>query len=228
MYKKVAILGSTGSIGRQALEVIASFGGEMQVAGLAAGGNWQLLADQIKAFRPRFVSLTREEDAEKLARTINVEMPPEIYWGQEGLEHIATLEQAEVILTAVSGAVGLRPTIAALKAGKDIALANKETLVAAGPLVRELAASGGNRLLPVDSEHSAIWQCLRGESPAWIESIILTASGGPFRSFGKEQLAGVSVEMALAHPNWSMGAKITIDSATLMNKGLEVIEAKWL
>lgn len=228
MYRKIAILGSTGSIGRQALEVIGSFGDRMQIAGLAAGGNWRLLAEQIKAFRPRVVSTAGEEEAAKLAESIDIDLRPEICYGREGLLKVATLAEADVVLTAVSGAVGLEPTIAALKAGKDIALANKETLVAAGPLVMELAAAGGNRILPVDSEHSAIWQCLRGEDPSWVKEIILTASGGPFRSLDQEQLAQVSVEMALAHPNWTMGAKISIDSATLMNKGLEVIEARWL
>ena len=228
MYRKIAILGSTGSIGTQALKVIECFGDRMQVTGLAAGGNWRLLAEQIKAFRPRVVSTAGEEDAVKLADAIDIDIRPEIYYGPEGLLKVATLAETEVVLTAVSGAVGLEPTIAALKAGKDIALANKETLVTAGPLVIELAAAGGNRILPVDSEHSAVWQCLRGEDPAWVKEIVLTASGGPFRSLDQEQLARVSVDMALAHPNWNMGAKITIDSATLMNKGLEVIEARWL
>lgn len=227
MYRKIAILGSTGSIGRQALEVIGSFGDDLQVVGLAAGGNWRLLAEQIKVFRPRVVSTTGAAAA-KLAASIDIDPRPEICYGREGLLKVATLAEAEVVLTAVSGAVGLEPTIAALKAGKDIALANKETLVAAGPLVMKLAAAGGNRILPVDSEHSAIWQCLRGEDPAQVKEIILTASGGPFRSLDQEQLARVNVEMALAHPNWTMGAKISIDSATLMNKGLEVIEARWL
>lgn len=221
------------------------------VAGLAAGSNWRLLAEQVKKYRPAVVSLAGEEDARKLLEELPDQHRPDIYWGEEGLVTVATCPGARVVLTAVTGTAGLLPTVKAIRAGKDIALANKETLVAGGGLVTRLALEHGIRILPVDSEHSAIWQCLGERAPVvsrrWSEntegavadeqrglwrhsevgSIILTASGGPFR-LEPEDLAGVTVEMALAHPSWNMGKKITVDSATLMNKGLEVIEAHWL
>ncbi|WP_003541203.1 1-deoxy-D-xylulose-5-phosphate reductoisomerase [Desulfotomaculum nigrificans] len=227
--KYVSILGSTGSIGRQTLEVIKSFPESLQLVALAAGRNRQDFLAQCLEFRPLVVSLEQEEDAqwlkEQLARR---GFYPEIYYGLDGLVKVATCNQATVVVTAVSGAIGLVPTCAAISAGKDIALANKETLVAAGEYVTALAAKHKVKLLPVDSEHSAIWQCLHGESKNSVRRLLLTASGGPFRQWEQGDLAEVTPQMALQHPNWAMGKKITIDSATLMNKGLEVIEARWL
>ncbi len=230
MLKKISILGSTGSIGRQTLDVADKFHGKIRVVGLAAGSNWALLADQILKYRPEIASVALERDAillkEELARRKCP--PPDIFYGEEGLNLVAGCDSANLVVTAISGAVGLKPTVFAINSGKDIALANKETLVAAGELVMNLAGEKGVGILPVDSEHSAIWQCLKGEKSSELARIILTASGGPFRGKSEKELLGVSVEMALKHPNWNMGKKITIDSATLMNKGLEVIEAKWL
>lgn len=225
--KEIVILGSTGSIGLQTLEVIREFPGEFRVIGLAAGRNWPLLVKQIQEFHPRVVSLAGEEEARELKRHLSGEILPEIFWGEDGLVTVATCPGATVVLTALTGTAGLVPTVAALEKGLDIALANKETLVAAGSLVMELARRKVCRILPVDSEHSAIWQCLAGQPVGSINKILLTASGGPFRKEPAD-LSGVTVEMALAHPNWRMGRKITIDSATLMNKGLEVLEARWL
>jgi len=224
----VAILGSTGSIGRQAQQVILELGAEFRVLGIAAGRNKELVLEQVKIFHPEVVSVAREEDAQWLKRNLEPGINTEIVWGMDGLVTVATWEGVDIVLTAVSGAVGLLPTVKALQAGKDIALANKETLVAAGPLIMQLARERGRSLFPVDSEHSAIWQCLQGENRSEVAKIILTASGGPFRTFKPEQLEAVTPEKALKHPNWDMGGKITIDSATLMNKGLEVIEARWL
>lgn len=224
----VAILGSTGSIGRQAQQVILELGAEFRVLGIAAGRNKELVLEQVKIFHPEVVSVAREEDAQWLKRNLEPGINTEIVWGMDGLVTVATWEGVDIVLTAVSGAVGLLPTVKALQAGKDIALANKETLVAAGPLIMQLARERGRSLFPVDSEHSAIWQCLQGENRSEVAKIILTASGGPFRTFEPEQLEAVTPEKALKHPNWDMGGKITIDSATLMNKGLEVIEARWL
>lgn len=224
IIKGVSILGSTGSIGRQALEVLDGRS-DFRIVGLAAGKNTKLLREQIKSYRPLLVSVGKEDDALELSREF-AGKGPEILWGSEGLLAVASHSDASVVITAVTGTAGLLPTVEAIRAGKDIALANKETLVAAGSLVTGLAAEKGVSILPVDSEHSAIWQCLRGSRPGEVESIILTASGGPFRE--ERDLERVTVSMALAHPNWSMGKKITVDSATLMNKGLEVIEARWL
>lgn len=224
----VAILGSTGSIGTQAQQVILDLGSEFRVLGIAAGRNKELVLEQVKIFKPEVVSVTREEDAEWLKKHFDAGVNTEVVWGIEGLVTVATWAGVEIVLTAVSGAIGLIPTVKALQAGKDIALANKETLVAAGPLVMELAREKGRRLLPVDSEHSAIWQCLRGEDKDSVAKIILTASGGPFRTWERDRMEKVTPEKALQHPNWDMGGKITVDSATLMNKGLEVIEARWL
>lgn len=228
--KKVVILGSTGSIGRQALEVIRALPGQFKVTGLAAGGNWRLLARQIREFQPEAAVLADERELNYLRRELNYAgLPlPDLAWGKAGLENLAVMPGADLVLVAVTGALGIYPTIAAIKAGKDVALANKETLVAAGPLIMSMVQRQQTALLPVDSEHSAIWQCLRGQETKTVEKIILTASGGPFRLFSREELANVTVAMALAHPQWQMGEKITVDSATLMNKGLEVIEAKWL
>ena len=222
--KGVSILGSTGSIGRQALDVLDGRP-DFRIVGLAAGKNIKLLREQIKRYGPLLVSVEKEDDALALAREFAGKVP-EILWGSQGLRAVASHPTAGVVITAVTGTAGLLPTVEAIRAGKDIALANKETLVAAGSLVTSLAAGKGVNILPVDSEHSAIWQCLRGSRPGEVESIILTASGGPFRK--EPDLERVTVSMALAHPNWSMGKKITVDSATLMNKGLEVIEARWL
>ena len=228
MTKRIAVLGSTGSIGRQTLEIAESFPGEIEVVGLAAGRNWRLLVEQVKKFRPAVVAVAGEEEAFQLRNALGAGFDVEIYSGDEGLSTLAGLSEADTVVTAVTGTVGLSPTVTAIKAGKNIALANKETLVAAGELVMLLAEKYGVNILPVDSEHSAIWQCLNGEKRTFLKKIILTASGGPFREKSLSELGEVTVEMALAHPNWSMGKKITVDSATLMNKGLEVIEAHWL
>lgn len=227
--KRIVILGSTGSIGRQALEVIRELPDRFKVVGLAAGKGWRLLAGQIREFRPDAVVMAGEQELKNLRNELAEEQSiMEFAWGRSGLESLAALPQADIVLVAVTGALGIYPTIAALNAGKDVALANKETLVAAGQLVMDLVARKKTALLPVDSEHSAIWQCLGGQERKSVEKIILTASGGPFRNFTKDDMKNVTVDMALSHPNWQMGNKITIDSATLMNKGLEVIEAKWL
>ncbi|MGB9802517.1 1-deoxy-D-xylulose-5-phosphate reductoisomerase [Desulfofundulus sp.] len=225
--REIVILGSTGSIGRQALDVVRRFPDKMRVVGLAAGSNWPLMAEQVREFRPRVVALAREEAVRELERHLPPGDLPELFWGAEGLVTVATSIDSGVVLNALTGTVGLLPTVAALEKGLDIALANKETLVAAGELVMKLAREKGARILPVDSEHSAIWQCLAGQPENRVGKIILTASGGPFRKEPAD-LSRVSVEAALAHPNWRMGKKITIDSATLMNKGLEVLEAHWL
>ncbi|MNL96521.1 1-deoxy-D-xylulose 5-phosphate reductoisomerase [compost metagenome] len=224
--KKLSILGSTGSVGTQTLDVVALHPESFQVDGLAAGNNTALLLEQIKRFKPRRVSVASRE----LAEQIRPEIPGDtkLFYGEEGLVEIAAGGDADYVVTAVVGSVGLRSTLAAIEAGKDIGLANKETLVTAGHLVTEAVRRKGVSLLPIDSEHSAIFQCLNGEDPDDIHSITITASGGSFRDRTREQLRDVTVEDALRHPNWSMGAKITIDSATMVNKGLEVIEAHWL
>lgn len=224
--KKIAILGSTGSIGTQTLEV-ARNNGDIQVVGLAAGNNIILLEQQIREFKPRKVAVWSEEKAKELRLMVS-DLEVEIVTGMEGLIEIAEMEEAEILVTAIVGMIGIRPTIAAIKAGKDIALANKETLVTAGHLIMPLAKIHGVKILPVDSEHSAIFQCLNGENPRQIHKILLTASGGPFRGRKREDLLNIQVEDALKHPNWAMGRKITIDSSTLVNKGLEAMEAKWL
>lgn len=223
--KRVAILGSTGSIGTQALEVVQKHG--MQVTALAAHSNVKLLAEQAKQFHPSCVCIYNEEKAETLAELLAGE-PIEICTGMEGLCKIASSRDADILLNSVVGMVGLLPTLKAIEAGTDIALANKETLVAGGSLVMQAAKEKGVMIYPVDSEHSAIFQSLQGNSMNRIRKIILTASGGPFFGRTKEQLQTVRAADALKHPNWDMGSKITIDSATLMNKGLEFIEAKWL
>ncbi|WJH33291.1 1-deoxy-D-xylulose-5-phosphate reductoisomerase [Paenibacillus sp. CC-CFT747] len=226
MTKRLAILGSTGSIGTQTLDIVANDPDSYRVEALAAGTNLPLLLEQIRQFRPRKVSVADREHAERLKAHLSE--PVEVYYGEEGLQEVASQTEADIVITAVVGSQGLKPTLAAIEAGKHIGLANKETLVSAGHLVTEKAARHGVKLLPVDSEHSAIFQCLNGESPEDIAKLILTASGGSFRDRTREELHGVTVEDALKHPNWSMGAKITIDSATMVNKGLEVIEAHWL
>jgi 1-deoxy-D-xylulose-5-phosphate reductoisomerase len=226
--KQLAILGSTGSIGRQTMQVIDSFPNEIRPVAMAAGNNKLLFLEQVKKYKPKLVSLHHEEDARWLRQQLGDRQKIDINYGNEGLLAVATLSEVDMVLTAISGAAGLLPTVAAIRAGKTIALANKETLVAAGELVMRLAREYGVLILPVDSEHSAIWQCLHGENSHDAARLLLTASGGPFRSWSSEQMAVITPAMALNHPNWQMGAKITIDSATLMNKGLEVIEARWL
>ncbi len=224
--KKIAILGSTGSIGRQTLQVVDMFPGEFQVVALAAGSNLDLLVEQVYKYRPSLVSLMDQSRYTELKQALSG-LDLQIVSGVEGLTEAASHPDAEILVTAVSGRIGLVPTLAAIRAGKIIALANKETLVAAGSLVMAEARKMGVPVLPVDSEHSAIFQCLEREGNA-VSRLLLTASGGPFRGRKRNELAGVAKEQALCHPNWAMGAKITIDSATLMNKGLEVIEARWL
>ncbi|OKP83820.1 1-deoxy-D-xylulose-5-phosphate reductoisomerase [Paenibacillus sp. P32E] len=224
--KRISILGSTGSIGTQTLDVIAMHPDAFEVEGLAAGSNTALLLEQIQRFKPRRVSVSSKE----LAEEIRTSLPEgvELFNGNEGLVEIAAGGDADTLVTAVMGSVGLQSTLAAIDAGRHIGLANKETLVTAGHLVTERAVRKGVQVLPVDSEHSAIFQCLNGENREDIANITLTASGGSFRDYSRDQLKEVTVEDALRHPNWSMGSKITIDSATMVNKGLEVIEAHWL
>ncbi len=222
--KKITILGSTGSIGTQSLEVIKNHPDRFAVEALTCGKNTERLAEQIQMFRPSFAVTEKAEDAERLAKIFP---ETEFSWGEKGLIEAAG-GGCDTVLNSLVGMRGLAPTCAAIASGKDIALANKETLVAGGALVMDAAAKAGVKLLPVDSEHSAIFQCLEGNKERPIKKILLTASGGPFRGYTKEQLENVTLEQALKHPNWSMGQKITIDSATMMNKGLEVIEAKWL
>lgn len=224
--KKIAILGSTGSIGTQTLEVVENQG-DMEVTALAAGNNIRLLEEQIRKFMPKLVCVWNEEKAKELAVSVG-DLPVRVVSGMEGLIEVATEPSADIVVTAVVGMIGIRPTIAAMEAGKDIALANKETLVTAGHIIMPLAKKRGVNILPVDSEHSAIFQCLNGENKKTIHKVLLTASGGPFRGKTREELKSVQVEDALKHPNWSMGRKITIDSSTMVNKGLEVMEAKWL
>ncbi len=225
--KKIAILGSTGSIGTTALELIARFPKDFEVAALAAGRRVRSLESQIERFRPALVSLADESDADRLRSALG-RGGPQVLSGKEGLVAVAAGSGADLVLSAMVGAVGLEPTLAAIDAGIDVGLANKEVMVVAGELVRRRAAASGARVLPVDSEHNAIFQALEGRPREHVRRLVLTASGGPFRGHSDEQLAAVTREQALAHPTWDMGAKITIDSATMMNKGLEVIEARWL
>ena len=224
--KKVAILGSTGSIGTQTLEVVRE-NGDLQITALAAGGNVDLMEKQIREFHPVLAAMWTEEKAKELRDRVK-DFPVKVVSGMDGLLEVATDPASEILVTAIVGMIGIRPTIAAMKAGKDIALANKETLVTAGHIIMPLAEECHVKILPVDSEHSAIFQCLNGEHKDQLKKILLTASGGPFRGKKKEELKNVQVEDALKHPNWSMGRKITIDSATLVNKGLEMMEARWL
>lgn len=225
-HEKIAILGSTGSIGTQTLDVVDMHPELFQVEGLAAGGNTDLLIEQTKRYRPKKVSVGSKELAEKVAP--HLPAGTQLFYGNEGLVEVAAGTDAHTVVTAVVGSVGLESTLAAIDAGKQIGLANKETLVTAGHIVTTRAAAKGVSLLPVDSEHSAIFQCLNGENRDRLTGITLTASGGSFRDLTREQLKNVTIEDALKHPNWSMGSKITIDSATMVNKGLEVIEAHWL
>lgn len=226
MEKTIAVLGSTGSIGTQTLEVVRE-NGDIRVAALAAGRNIDLLEKQIREFSPLLAAVWEEEDAKVLRDRVR-DLDVRVVSGMEGLLEMARIPQAQILVTAIVGMIGIRPTMAAIEAGKDIALANKETLVTAGHLIMPLAKKHGVRILPVDSEHSAIFQVLHGEEPRSIRKLLITASGGPFRGKKRQELKNVRVEDALKHPNWSMGQKITIDSATLVNKGLEVMEARWL
>lgn len=225
--KNIAVLGSTGSIGTQTLDVVRANPERLCVKALAAGHNITQLESQIREFHPQIAAVWDEEKAKEL-RIRTADLPVKIVSGMEGLLEIAQMEEAEVLVTAIVGMIGIRPTIAAIKAGKDIALANKETLVTAGHIIMPLAKEYNVKILPVDSEHSAIFQSLNGEKKTQIDKILLTASGGPFRGKDKAFLKHVQLEDALKHPNWSMGHKITIDSASMVNKGLEVMEAKWL
>ena len=224
--KKIAILGSTGSIGTQTLEVVRE-NKDIEVLGLAAGNNIKLLEEQIREFRPKLVAVWKVEKAKELRENIK-DLDVKVVSGMDGLIEIAVMEESEILVTAIVGMIGIRPTIEAIKAGKDIALANKETLVTAGHIIMPLAKEHNVAILPVDSEHSAIFQSLQGNKRSQLHKILLTASGGPFRGRKREDLWNIQVEDALKHPNWEMGRKITIDSSTLVNKGLEVIEAKWL
>ncbi len=224
--KKIAILGSTGSIGTQTLDIVRS-NNDLQVTALAAHTSVDKMEEQVREFNPSIVGMWSEEAASDLRTRIS-DLPVKVVAGMDGLLEIAILPEVEVLVTAIVGMIGIRPTIAAIEAGKTIALANKETLVTAGHIIMPLAAKCGVSILPVDSEHSAIFQSLNGEPKNRISKILLTASGGPFRGKTKNELQHIQVEDALKHPNWSMGRKITIDSSTLVNKGLEVIEAKWL
>lgn len=228
--KSISILGSTGSIGVNTLKVVEHLKDEFRVVALGAGGNVEVLAEQVKKFQPELVAVKDENCAEELLRQISdSQLPiPKIVVGENGLVEVATHEEAEIIVSATVGAVGFVPTLRAIEAGKRIALANKETLVMAGELMTKAAEKSGAEILPVDSEHNALHQCLRGETKAEVKQLILTASGGPFRNKTKSDIENATIEEALNHPNWKMGAKITIDSATLMNKGFEVIEAHWL
>lgn len=225
--KKIALLGSTGSIGTQTLDVVRHYPNDFQVTALAASSNITRLEEQLREFKPKMAVVFNEAKALELKHNIR-DLEVEVLSGMDGLLAAATEESADIVLTAVVGMIGIRPTIAAIEAGKDIALANKETLVTAGHLIMPLAKEKGVKILPVDSEHSAIFQCLQGENRGQIHKILLTASGGPFRGRTLDQMRDIQVEDALKHPNWVMGRKITIDSATMVNKGLEVIEARWL
>lgn len=227
--KAITLLGSTGSIGTQTLEIVAQYPDQFRIVGIAAGQNVEMLADQIRQFRPSIAAIFAEEKLPALKEAISdVDPQPILLAGNEGVIEVARHGDAETVVTGIVGCAGLLPTIAAIEAGKNIALANKETLIAGGPVVLPLVAKHGIKLLPADSEHSAIFQCLQGVPKGGLRKILLTASGGAFRDWATEKLAEVTVADALKHPNWSMGRKITVDSATLMNKGLEVIEAHFL
>lgn len=227
MMKKITILGSTGSIGINALDVIEKNPKKFKIQALAAGGNVRVLAGQIQKFKPEVVAVRSREDALNL-KNLTGPSRTKILYDEQGIEEVAAYSSSDIVVSAISGAAGLKPTIAAIEAGKDIALANKETMVIAGHIVTQKARKNKVRILPVDSEHSAIFQCLSGQEKDLLRRIILTASGGPFLNLSRQELKKVTLTQALKHPRWKMGKKITIDSASLMNKGLEVIEAKWL
>lgn len=226
--KKITLLGSTGSIGVNALDVLDKNPKKFKVVALTAGRNIRLLAQQILKFHPKIVAVQSRQDAERLHQILGVKNNIPILYDETGIEEVASYPSSDIVLSAISGAAGLKPTLAAIEAGKDIALANKETMVVAGHIVTKKARQKNIKILPVDSEHSAIFQCLAGQRPENLRRIILTASGGPFYNLSKADLKKVTLAQALKHPSWEMGRKITIDSASLMNKGLEVIEAKWL
>ena len=226
MRKSISVLGSTGSVGMQTLDVVRA-NGDIQVVSLAAGRNVERMTAQVREFKPRLACMWDVDAANELKARV-ADMDTRVVCGMDGLIEAATQESADTVVTAVVGMIGLRPTFAAIDAGKDIALANKETIVTAGPLIMARAKEKGVRILPVDSEHSAIFQCLNGEDGKQISRILLTASGGPFRGMTRAQMENITVAQALRHPNWAMGHKITIDSSTMVNKGLEAIEAKWL
>ncbi len=224
--KNIAIIGSTGSIGTQTLEVVRA-NNDLRVVALAAGNNVDLLEKQVREFKPVYACMASEEKAKELRERLS-DISVKILCGMEGLLEIAVIPEVEILVTAIMGMIGIRPTIAAIEAGKDIALANKETLVTAGHIIMPLAKEKKVRILPVDSEHSAIFQSMQGVKKEEVSKLLITASGGPFRGKKREELENIQVEDALKHPNWAMGRKITIDSSTLVNKGLEVMEAKWL
>ena len=224
--KKVVLLGCTGSIGTSSVKVVNDLSDRLQVVGLGAGNNVQLLMEQTRSLHPKAVSIQSEENAELLRKELGGST--EVYCGEEGLIKLATMPEADIVLISIIGTTGLKPALAAIRAGKDIALASKEVLVVAGEIVMSEAKKYGVNVLTVDSEHSAIFQCLEGRKPESVRRLILTASGGPFRKTPKSEFAGITLEKALKHPSWSMGRKITLDSATLFNKGLEMIEARWL
>lgn len=226
MGRKIVLLGSTGSIGTQTLDVVRN-NADLEIIGLAANKNVTLIEAQIREFHPHYAAMFDPAAAQELKVKV-ADLPVKIFAGMEGLMELVTVPEADTVLTAVVGMIGIRPTIAAIESGKDIALANKETLVTAGHLIMPLAAAHKVKILPVDSEHSAIFQSLNGEPKRKLEKILLTASGGPFRRMSRQQLETITVKAALKHPNWSMGPKVTIDSASLVNKGLEVMEARWL
>ncbi len=227
--KAITLLGSTGSIGTQTLDILEHYPDQFRLVGIAAGNNVDLLAQQVRQFKPEIVAISNQAKLGELRQALaGLDPQPQIVAGEEGVVAVAAYGDAEVVVTGIVGCAGLLPTLAAIEAGKDIALANKETLIAGGPVVLPLVAKHGVKLLPADSEHSAIFQCLQGVPPGGLRRILLTASGGAFRDWPVEKLAQVTVADALKHPNWSMGRKITVDSATLMNKGLEVIEAHYL
>jgi len=225
--KNIAILGSTGSIGCNALEVVDNLNHMFRVVGLAAGRNLELFLKQVEKFRPKVVSLDRKEEAEELEQRLK-NMGIKVVFGQEGAEEVASFEENDIIVSAITGIKGLRPTLSAVKSGKKVALANKESMVAAGPLIQSEVRKSKAEIIPVDSEHSGVFQCLAKEKEENIHKVILTASGGPFFSTPLEEMEEKTLEEALVHPRWKMGKKVTIDSATLMNKGLEIIEARWL
>jgi 1-deoxy-D-xylulose-5-phosphate reductoisomerase len=225
--KRIIILGSTGSIGQSTLDVVDRSPGKYDVVGLAAGRNTELLMRQIMTYKPRIVSFSRRQDAEEFL----VQKPSpgiRVVWGEEGAEEVAGYADADIVLSAITGISGLKPTLSALEAGRTVALANKESMVVAGPLFQTVIKKTGARIIPVDSEHSGIFQCLAGEPTNHVRRVILTASGGPFFNTPASEMKKISLEQALNHPRWKMGKKVTIDSATMMNKGLELIEARWL
>ncbi len=228
MMKKITLLGSTGSIGVSTLDIVEKKPKKFKVVALAAGRNVRLLAQQILKFHPRIVAVRSKQDAEHLNRILGSKNTIPILYDETGIEELASYPLSDIVVSAISGAAGLKPTLAAIEAGKDIALANKETMVVGGHIVTKKARRKKIKILPVDSEHSAIFQCLAGQIPKNLKRIILTASGGPFFNLSRDDLKKVTLQQALRHPRWKMGRKITIDSASLMNKGLEVIEAKWL